>query len=100
MKYLLFFSTHLILAGVLNNLCTQVATFDGPQVLLVALAIAGVFVQHVRSSCLCLRLNNGVPQLLSLYDTLGFPLLLVPAMQAVAQIITFGIIISNYNLRD
>lgn len=43
-QYLLVLCPHLILAGVLHNLCAQVAAFDGTQVLLVALAIAGVLV--------------------------------------------------------
>lgn len=73
-------SPHLVLAGVLHNLCAQVAAFDGTQVLLVALAIAGVLVHHVGSASFRLRLDDGVPQLLSLHDTLRFPLLLVPAV--------------------
>lgn len=80
MQYSLVLSPHLVLASVLHNLCAQVATFDGTQVLLVALAIAGILVQHVGSACLRLGLNDGVPQLLSLHDTLRFPLLLVPVM--------------------
>lgn len=64
-----FFSlslSHLVWTAVLYNLCTQVATLDGAQVLLVGLPVTVVLVQHVRRPRLRLRLNDGVPQLLGL----------------------------------
>lgn len=54
LQSVLVLSPHLILASVLQNLCAQVAAFDGTQVLLVAFAIAGILVQHVGSARLCL----------------------------------------------
>lgn len=69
--------THLIFAGVLYNLCAQIAGFDGAQVLLVALLVAGVLVEHVGCASFCLRLDDGVPQLLGLHHAFSSALLLV-----------------------
>ena len=44
--------SRLLWAGVLNDLRAEVAALDGPQVLLIGLAVAGVLVQHVRVACL------------------------------------------------
>lgn len=71
-------ANNLIFARVLYNLCAQVAGFDGAQILLVALPVAGVLVEHVRRPSLCLRLNDSVPQLLSLHHTLSPAFLLIP----------------------
>lgn len=49
-------TAHLLSACVLHNLSAEVAGLDGAQVLLVALTIAGILVQHVRCACLGLRL--------------------------------------------
>lgn len=68
---------HLVLVCVFYNFCAQVAGLDGSQVLLVALPVAGVLVKHVRCAGFCLRLNYGVPQLLSLDHALRSTLLLV-----------------------
>ena len=46
-------------AGILQDLGAQVAAADGAQVLLVALPVAGVLVQHVRVARLHLRPANG-----------------------------------------
>ncbi len=54
----------LVLGSVLNNLGTEVRRLDGTQVLLIGLAVAGVLVEHVRSSGLDLGIQNGKPQLL------------------------------------
>lgn len=70
---------HLIFARVFYYLRAQVAAFDGAQVLLVALPIAGVLVEHVWRACFCLRLDDGVPQLLGLHHAPGSALLLVSA---------------------
>lgn len=73
-----FFSlSHLVWTAVLYNLCTQVATFDGAQVLLVGLPITVVLVQHVRGPRLCLRLNDGIPQLLGLDRLPSFAFLFI-----------------------
>lgn len=69
--------SHLIFARVLYNLCAQIAGFDGAQVLLVALPVAGVLVEHVRCAGFCLRLDDGVPQLLGLHHAFSSALLLV-----------------------
>lgn len=69
---------HLIFACVLHNLCAQIAGFDGAQILLVALPVAGILVEHVWRPSFCLRLNNGVPQLLSLHHTFSPTFLLIP----------------------
>lgn len=73
----MFCTPYLILTGVLYNLCAQVTAFDGAQVLLVALAVAGILVEHVGCASLSLRLNDGMPHLLSLHHTLSFARLLI-----------------------
>lgn len=69
--------SHLIFARVFHYLRAQVAAFDGSQVLLVALPVAGVLVEHVWRACFCLRLDDGVPQLLGLHHASSSALLLV-----------------------
>lgn len=54
---------HLVLITVFNNLCTQVTAGYCSQVLLVALAITRIFVQHVRRPRLDLWAYDVVPQL-------------------------------------
>ena len=54
-------TSYLFWTAVLNDLRAQIATFDGAEVLMVALSVTRVFVEHVRSPGLCLRLNDGVP---------------------------------------
>lgn len=68
---------HFIFACVLYNLCAKIAGFDGAQILLVALPVASVFVQHVWRTGFGLRLNDGVPHLLSLHHTLRPALLFI-----------------------
>lgn len=68
---------HLIFACVLYDLCAQIAGFDGAQILLVALPVAGVLVEHVRRTSFCLRLNDGIPKLLSFHHTPSPALLLI-----------------------
>ena len=53
-------------AAVLDDLRAQVAALYRAEVLLVAFAVASVFVQHVRCTRLNLRLNDCVPQTLRL----------------------------------
>ena len=48
--------SRLFRAGVLDDLCAQVAAFDGAQILLVGLAVAAVLVQHVWVASLNLHL--------------------------------------------
>jgi len=55
--------SHLILITVFNDLRAQVAAGNCSQVLLVALAITGIFVQHVRCPRLNLCADDVVPQL-------------------------------------
>jgi len=57
---------NLIWSAVLDDFGAKVRTLDGSQVLLVGLAVAGVLVQHVRSTGLDLRLDDGIPECLSL----------------------------------
>jgi hypothetical protein len=57
---------NLIWSAVLDDFGAKVRTLDGSQVLLVGLAVAGVLVQHVRSAGLDLRLDDGIPECLSL----------------------------------
>lgn len=71
-------AAHLVFACVLYDLCAQIAGFDGAQILLVALPVAGVLVEHVWCTGFCLRLNDGVPHLLSLHHSLSPALLLIP----------------------
>ena len=71
-------TSYLFWTTVLNDLRAQIATFDGAEVLMVALSVTRVFVEHVRSPGLCLRLNDGVPELLGLHRLHAFLLLLIP----------------------
>lgn len=77
MRSFLFSVPHLVFAGVLDYLCAQIAAFDGAQILLVALPIAGILIEHVRCARFSLGLNDGIPQLLGLHHTLRPALLLV-----------------------
>lgn len=70
--------SYLILTGVLYDLCAQITAFDGAQILLVALTVAGVLVKHIRRTSLSLRLNDSMPQLLGFYHTFCSALLFVP----------------------
>lgn len=45
---------HLVFARVLYDLRAQIAGFDGAQILLVALPVAGVLVEHVWCAGFCL----------------------------------------------
>lgn len=71
-------SSHLIFACVFHDLRAQIAGLDGAKILLVALPVAGVFVEHVGCAGFSLRLNDGIPQLLSLHHTFSPALLLIP----------------------
>lgn len=71
-------SSHLIFACVFYDLCAQIAGLDGAKILLVALPVAGILVEHVGCAGFSLRLNDGIPQLLSLHHTFSPALLLVP----------------------
>ena len=53
-------------AGVFHNLGAEVAGLDGAQVLLVALAIASILVEHVRGPGFDLGFQDGKPQVLGL----------------------------------
>jgi hypothetical protein len=68
---------NLVGRGVLDDFGAEVAALDGAQVLLVALAVAAVLVEHVRVAGLDLRLEDGGPELLSLDDLASHALLLV-----------------------
>lgn len=69
---------HLVFAGVLYDLGAQITGFNGAQILLVALAVAGVLVKHIRRAGFRLRLDDGVPHLLSLHHAFSPALLLIP----------------------
>merc|ERR1719234_737974 len=72
---------YFIRSRVLYNFGAKVGTLDGPQVLLVALSVARVLVEHVGGSSFNLRLNNGVPQLLCFDGLLRPALLLIPGVK-------------------
>lgn len=76
------FSTYLIFAGIFYYFCAQIAAFDRSQVLLIALPITGIFVEHVWGTCLCLRLNNRIPKLLSFYNFANTTLFLITERQS------------------
>mmetsp|Transcript_75449 Transcript_75449/g.211527 ORF Transcript_75449/g.211527 Transcript_75449/m.211527 type:complete len:231 (+) Transcript_75449:938-1630(+) len=65
----------LIRSSVLHDFSAQVTASNRSQVLLVALGVGRVLVEHVRSSGFDLRVQNGKPQLLGLdsLSTLSFP---------------------------
>ena len=66
-------------AAVLDNFSAQVGASDCAKVLLVALSVASVLVEHERISGLSLGLEDGVPELLGLdrLATFAFPLILL-----------------------
>merc|ERR1719500_1394629 len=68
---------NLIRCRVLHNLSAQVGALDGAKVLLVTLPVTSVLVEHVRSSCFDLALNNRIPQLLSFHGLPCFTFTLV-----------------------
>lgn len=52
---------YLVRRSVLYDLGAEVAALNRTEILLIALTIAGVLVEHVRVSCLYLCLHNSVP---------------------------------------
>jgi hypothetical protein len=72
-------NSDLIRGTVLDDLSAQVRASDGTEVLLVALAVAGILVKHEGVSGLGLGLEDSIPKLLSLdgLATLTFPLVLL-----------------------
>ena len=57
--------SHFVRCGIFDDLGAKIGTANSSQVLLVALPVAGVFVEHVWVASLGLSLENGVPKLLS-----------------------------------
>jgi hypothetical protein len=55
----------LVRGRIFNDLRAQIGAADGSKILLVALAVASVLVQHVRITSLSLSLENAIPELLS-----------------------------------
>ena len=94
-----FTITHLVLTAVFHDLGTQVAAFDRTKVLLVAFAITMILVQHVRRSCLYLRFDNRVPQVLGLdsFTTPAFPL--IPAKNRLFVLTDFTAELCRQNKR-
>lgn len=72
----------LIRGSVLDNLAAEVGAADGAKVLLVALAVAVVLVQHEGVASLDLSLKNGVPELLGTNGLTTPTLLLVLLVQS------------------
>jgi hypothetical protein len=72
-------NSDLIRGTVLNDLSAQVGASDGTEVLLVALAVASILVEHEGVSGLGLGLEDGIPELLGLdrLTTLALPLILL-----------------------
>lgn len=52
---------HFVFVRVLDDLSAQVGTFDRAEILLVGFPVAGIFIEHVGSSSLNLRVNNLPP---------------------------------------
>ena len=55
-------NSHFILVCVFHDLGAEIRALDSSQVLLIALAIASIFVEHVGSACLNLGVNDLLPQ--------------------------------------
>ena len=60
----------LVWGGVLDDFGAEIRALDGPQMLLVRLAVCRVLVEHVRRASLDLGVEDSKPQLLSLDDLL------------------------------
>ena len=71
--------TYFFRRAVLDDFRAQIATLDGAQILLVALPIAGVLVDHIGIAGFRLRDNDGVPQRLRRDSLLVAAFLLVSA---------------------
>merc|ERR1719500_1454665 len=74
--------SHLVRSGVLHDLCTEVGALDGAKVLLVALPVASILVQHVGGASLNLALNDRVPDLLCLHSLPGSSFSLIFLIQS------------------
>lgn len=72
----------LIRSRVLNNLSAKVGAADGTKVLLVALPVAGILVQHERVASLSLSLKDRVPELLGADSLAAFTLTFVLFVQS------------------
>ena len=53
--------------GVFDDLCAEVAGLDRSQVLLIGFGVAGIFVDHVGSTCLDLRFQDFEPEFLRIH---------------------------------
>ena len=73
--------TDLVNITILDDFSAEVAAGDGPEVLLVALAIARVLEEHVRSAGLNLRTDDVIPQLASWHHSTTSPFHLIPTEQ-------------------
>lgn len=63
---------------VFDDLCAKVGALDCPQVLLIGLPIASIFIEHIRKSCFTLTGYNDSPQIAS-FDLSSIALLcLIP----------------------
>ena len=62
---------YLFFAGVLEDLSAEVRALDGAEVLLVGFAVAVILVEHVRGSCLDLRVDDLTPEPLGLHCLLA-----------------------------
>jgi hypothetical protein len=80
----------LIGSGVLDNLSAQVRAADGTKVLLVALAVASVLVEHEGVTSLGLSLEDGIPKLLGT-DSLATLVLLLVALVQSFELVTVDI---------
>ena len=74
---------HFIRRGVFDDFCAKIAGLDRAQVLLVRFTIATILVQHVRSSCLDLGVNNGLPELSGLEGASSLSLSLIALVKGV-----------------
>lgn len=71
-------AAHLVGTAVLDDLGAEVRALDGAEMLVIRLAVARVFEQHIRSARLHLRLDDRVPQLLRAHHSARLSLGLVP----------------------
>lgn len=74
--------SNLIRGTVLDNLSAQVGAADGTQVLLVALAVAVILVEHEGVTSLGLSLEDGIPELLGLHGLTTLAGLLILLVQS------------------
>jgi hypothetical protein len=69
---------NLIRSSVFDNLSAKIRASNSAEILLVALAVASIFIEHERVASLSLSFKDGVPKLLSFDGLSSTSLFLVP----------------------